>query len=434
MPADAGTPTPAGRPVRFSLVEDTAMGIRALLVDDNPFDRELACRALRGLPVPPGPVELACAGDWAEALPHLEAGGFDLMLLDYHLPRLTGLDILRELQGQAHPPVIMMTGQDDIATAVETLRAGAADYVPKTADWGPALCLAVERVRLERELAESRAQLAAHAAELEETVTARTAVVRAQAAEIEALYLKAEEAARVKAEILANVSHELRTPLNIILGYAELLGESLPPGGAPDAGDMLGKIHTQAERLHQLVESLLALNRLSAGSESVRVSRFTLAELIEELRGSAVTLNAERQLTVAWNVASEPCEVENDREKVRAIAYHLVSNAIKFTAVGQVEVEAATTPDGGIVLTVSDTGIGLPPEAKSVVFDDFRQLDGSSTRRYEGLGIGLGIVKRYTALLGGTVGLESTPGKGTTIVVRLPRARSTREAEAVRPG
>ena len=418
MPTDAATPTRDGR------VEDTAIGIRALLIDDNPFDRELACRALRGLPVPPGPVELASAGDWAEALPHLEAGGFDLMLLDYHLPGLMGLDILRELQGQAHPPVIMMTGQDDIATAVETLRAGAADYVPKTADWGPALCLAVERVleraRLERELAESRAQLAAHAAELEETVTARTAVVRAQATEIEALYLEAEEAARLKAEIVSNVSHELCTPLNIILGYAELLGESLPPDGAPDAVDMLEKIRTQAERLHQLVESLLALNRLNAGSESVRVSRFTLAELMEELRGSAVTLNAERQLTVAWNVASEPCEVENDREKVRAIAYHLVSNAIKFTAVGQVEVEAATTPDGGIVLTVSDTGIGLPPEAKSVVFDDFRQLDGSSTRRYEGLGIGLGIVKRYTALLGGTVGLESTPGKGTTIVVRLP--------------
>jgi len=231
---------------------------------------------------------------------------------------------------------------------------------------------------------------------------------------------EAERLDRVRQDFVANVSHELRTPLNIILGYAALLGETLPPGGAPDAGDMLGKVRTQAERLLQLVESLLALNRLNAGSESVRVSRFTLAELIEELRGSAVTLNAERQLTVAWNVASEPCEVDNDREKVRAIAYHLVSNAIKFTAVGQVEVEAATTPDGGIVLTVSDTGIGLSPEAKSVVFDDFRQLDGSSTRRYEGLGIGLGIVKRYTALLGGTVGLESTPGKGTTIVVRLP--------------
>ena len=121
MPADAATPTPDG--------QATAIGIRALLIDDNPFDRELACRALRGLPVPPGPVELVCAGDWAEALPHLEAGGFDLVLLDYHLPGLMGLDILRELQGQAHPPVIMMTGQDDIATAVEILRAEAADYV-----------------------------------------------------------------------------------------------------------------------------------------------------------------------------------------------------------------------------------------------------------------------------------------------------------------
>ena len=124
----------------------------------------------------------------------------------------------------------------------------------------------------------------------------------------------------------------------------------------------------------------------------------------------------------------EPCEVEHDREKVRAIAYHLLTNAIKFTPSGEIEVAATRTADGGIVLTVRDTGIGVPPEARAVIFDDFRQLDGSSTRRYEGMGLGLGIVRRYTALLQGALRLDSTPGEGTTIVVDLPGPRRARDA------
>ncbi len=144
--------------------------------------------------------------------------------------------------------------------------------------------------------------------------------------------------------------------------------------------------------------------------------------LVEELRADAETLNAGHGLALEWRVPPEPSEVRNDREKVRAIAYHLLSNAIKFTPEGRVEVALERTADGGLVLRVSDTGIGLPPEARAIVFDDFRQLDGSSTRRYEGLGLGLGIVKRYAALLGGAIRLESAPGCGTTVIVELPSA------------
>ena len=118
---------------------------------------------------------------------------------------------------------------------------------------------------------------------------------------------------------------------------------------------------------------------------------------------------------------------------MRAIAYHLLSNAIKFTPSGEIEVAATRTAEGGIVLTVRDTGIGVPPEARAVIFDDFRQLDGSSTRRYDGMGLGLGIVRRYTALLQGALRLESTPGQGTTIVVDLPEPRRARDGTA-RPG
>jgi len=397
------------------------MSLRILVVDDSIYDRELTARALRKLAPPYGPAETVGVADWREAERHIDAG-FDLVLLDFHLPAMNGLEVLHELHGRIHPPVIMMTGQNDVATAVETLRAGASDYVAKGDDWGPSLCLAVERViervRLERELTESRAQLRAYASALEEKVETRTAVVRAQAAEIESLYLKVEESARLKAEIVANVSHELRTPLNAIFGYTELLTEHL--SGEP--AEMLGSVRTQARRLHQLVESLLALGRLTTGSEGVTVTPFDVAELMEDLKLQAQVLNADRGLGLDWHSPVGSCVIVHDREKIRTIAYHLVNNAIKFTPLGRVEVALDATADGGVVLTVRDTGIGFPAEARAVIFDDFRQLDGSITRRYEGTGIGLGIVRRCTELLGGTIASESAPSRGTTIVVTLPRA------------
>ena len=196
---------------------------------------------------------------------------------------------------------------------------------------------------------------------------------------------------------------------------------------------MLAKVRGQADRLRELVDSLLALRNSDAGGEGVVPSSFTLADFMEELRAEAVRLSGDRGLTFNWKVPAEPCAVEHDREKVRAIAYHLISNAIKFTPSGQIEVAATRTAEGGIVLTVRDTGIGVPPEARAVIFDDFRQLDGSSTRRYDGMGLGLGIVRRYTALLQGALRLESTPGQGTTIVVDLPEPRRARDGTA-RPG
>jgi signal transduction histidine kinase len=397
------------------------MTLRILVVDDSIYDRELTERALRKLAAPYGPVDTLGVGDWREAERHVDEG-FDLMLLDFHLPATNGLEVLGKLRERVHPPVIMMTGQNDVAIAVETLRAGASDYVAKGDDWGPSLCLAVERViervSLERELAESRAQLRAYASTLEEKVETRTAVVRAQAAEIESLYLKVEEAARLKAEIVANVSHELRTPLNTIFGYTELLSEHV----AGEPACMLDAVRGQARRLHELVESLLALGRLKTGSEAVNVAPFDVAELMNDLKLQAQVLNADRGLTLDWHGPAGSSVIAHDREKIRTIAYHLVNNAIKFTPVGRVEV-ALETADGGVVLTVRDTGIGFPDEARAVIFEDFRQLDGSITRRYEGTGIGLGIVRRCAELLGGTIASDSVPARGTTIVVTLPRPR-----------
>jgi signal transduction histidine kinase len=405
------------------------MPIRVLLIDDSPVDTELARRGLRSLPDRYQPVEIVAASRLEDALPHLRGGTFDVILLDFNLPGQTGLEILRSLQKSSSPPVVMMTGQQDVAIAIETLRAGAYDYVPKAANWAPVLGTTIERVltrvALERELAESRRRLEVYATELQRKVETRTALVRSQAAEIERLYLQSQEAARLKAEIISNLSHEMRTPLNVMMGYMELLEETLQQQ-LPGALESLAKVQSQTGHLHRVIESLLALGRLAAGAEGVIRTQFSTGRIAADLQRDALALN-EKGLTVGWHV--EPVDVEHDREKVRMIAYHLLSNALKFTHVGRVDVTIARTPAAGIRLVVSDTGIGLPAEARALVFEDFRQLDGSNTRRFEGLGLGLGIVKRYTHLLGGTVEVDSPGGNGTRFVVVLPPLSAAESAQ-----
>jgi signal transduction histidine kinase len=413
------------------------MRAKILIVDDNHYDRELASVALRSLSPPFGPPECVGVADWLEARERLGSERFDLILLDYNLPMMSGLDILRELSEALAPPVVMLTGQDDVATAVDTLRAGARDYVPKAAGWGGTLGIVVERVlrrvQLEVELAEAQRRLGEHAAELERVVVDRTAVIRAQAKEIEQLFLKSEEAARLKQEIIANVSHELRTPLNVILGYLEVLRmeSSLVQ---PEAATMLDKVHVQGVALHKLIESLLTLVRLRSHREGLELSTFRLAEVLEDLRSELsvlrTTARASSNLVVNWQMPPTAARVRGDRGKVRTIAYHLLQNAIKFAPQGTVSIELAATSDGGIAITARDDGIGFPDDLRAVAFEDFRQGDGSSTRRFEGLGIGLGIVRRYVEILNGTIDIDSAPGAGTTVVVTLAPPTAFREAES----
>jgi DNA-binding NtrC family response regulator len=239
------------------------MGVSTLLVDDNRFDRELARWALARIGKPFGPLRVLEAQSWEEARPLFEEGRIDLVLLDFNLPGLCGLDVLEEVRGRSRSvPIVMLTGQDDVATAVATLRAGACDYVRKGEDWASELSRAVERVlervQLERQLADARERLAGYAAELERRVDRRTAVVRAQAAEIEALYRQAQETARANAAIVSNVSHELRTVLDAMLGHVEVLHDELAAGSERST---LAVVRSQVEQCRALIEALLDVDR-----------------------------------------------------------------------------------------------------------------------------------------------------------------------------
>jgi len=241
------------------------------------------------------------------------------------------------------------------------------------------------------------------------------------------------EANKLKGEFLANVSHELRTPLNSILGFAEVLKETLGDGAGPDERKRrryCDNIITGSRRLLELINELLDLAKIEAGRMEVRSETVSLPDMAEGLT-NLIRPQADRG-GVALVVQLEPGlpTLETDAGKLQQIVFNFLSNAVKFTPDGGVVTLAirrerlspsgAASGAGWVRIGVSDTGPGIDPADQARVFDKFVQLETGETRQHGGTGLGLTISRQLATLLGGTIDLQSEPGRGATFAVRLP--------------
>jgi signal transduction histidine kinase len=268
-----------------------------------------------------------------------------------------------------------------------------------------------------RVLADQLADAAEKAALIDELRRANAALVESNA-ELERQYVAVLEARRVKDEFLANVSHELRTPLAAVMGYVSLLMEDLSgPLTAAQRRDLTA-VQGASERLLDLIDNLLELTTLKRGGLDVDVEEFDPRAPLHDALGRVTN----RPPVVALRV-DEPTTVlraaRTDRKKTVKILVSLLTNAFKFTASGEVRASVEVR-DGWVRYEVHDTGIGIPSDAQQMVFDEFRQVDGSAARRYGGSGLGLALARRLARLLGGDIDLHSQVGVGSTFIVELP--------------
>jgi len=372
-----------------------------LIVDDNASDREAIVHALRS--------DRACRYHFYQASTGREAlelvreceGHIDLIILDWHLPDMSGIELVRGLRGNSQIPpfpIVLITSTGSSVIAQDALTVGVQDFFTKSMVRSDILPLvtrnAIERFRLIQRLVHSERD-------------AREARVRA------------EDANRAKSIFLTSMSHELRTPLTAVLGLAELL---LDDPGACDARQMLEMIQTNGQHLAELLNDILDLAKIEAGHSDIKLLPCEPLRIINELcsllRFRAADEGIELKLEFQGPL---PTKITTDAVRLRQILMNLISNAIKFTKGGSIDVIVSFeegTYSQLLRVDVVDTGIGIAPEDVQAIFQPFVQVAEKSSYR-SGVGLGLAISRSLARALGGDLSVQSELGRGSRFTLTL---------------
>ena len=338
----------------------------------------------------------------------------DLVLLDILMPEMEGFAVcteLRQLPEGLHVPVLIMTGLEDYQSITQAYDVGATDFIVKPIN----VLLLGHRVRYMLRASQAMRDLRDSQSKL---VQARDAAL---------------EGARLKSEFLATISHEIRTPMNGIIGMDELL---LDMDLTPDQRDCAETIKLSAAALLEIVNDILDFSKLDAGRVTLSREKFILSRVVDEQMTLYRHRAREKGILLSQDIASTvPTELWGDSARLARLLSVLLSNAVKFTEHGEVRlfIEPAPrligeNPASGssatrIRFSVMDTGIGIDIADAQRVFHPFVQADGSYRRKYGGSGLGLALAKQLVELMGGTIDLESQPGKGSRFWFDLPLTR-----------
>ena len=343
---------------------------------------------------------------------------FDVIISDVMMPGEDGIAFL----GRVHEswpdlPVIMMTGYAQMQMAVNAIKNGAFDFVCKPFDFAH-----MQKI-VERAVNYSKLQKMEknYRAELEETVARRTAQLKESMSELDFARAALQQASSDKNTFMSTISHEMRTPMHGVIGSLELLAEEPLPGRAPE---YLSMARQSADTMMELIDQLLTFTTAQKGSVAANSELVDLQTLLQTLIEEQQPLFARKKLALSLQTAADlPRQILSDRGKLSRLLEILLGNALKFTNEGAVTITAARinsdTEGEQLQCTVTDSGIGIPEGMLERIFEPFVQGDGSLSRRYEGVGLGLAIARQNALLLNGRLWAEHLPTGGSRFTVTL---------------
>lgn len=344
----------------------------------------------------------------------------DLILLDVIMPEWDGYETCTHIQQDPQTrqiPVLFLSGLNDTETKVRALEAGGVDYVSKPFQKEELLA----RVRTHVELSRLRSGL-------EKEVSRKTQEIRNLLQELKISYQKAQESSVIKSEFLHNISHEFRTPMNIILGSTEELMEDTELD--EDQTDMAQSVLNAGHQLMEILTNMLNFSQHFQSELQEEQSSFNVAELVQEI----ITSFKHRHDADALDLSMRLDEILQqqyffaNRNYLSEALYKLVDNAVKFTHEGgvciAVRVEEILEDALQLHFSIIDTGIGIDDEHRSRLFQPFTQVDGSSTRNYDGMGLGLALAKTYVERMQGEIGMDPNPDGGSIFWFKMPLNRA----------
>ncbi|WP_414514383.1 ATP-binding protein [Nostoc sp. PCC 9305] len=393
--------------------------LKILVVDDDEVDRLAICSALTTAGVQ---MQLSEVGNGNDAFSVLSITAYDCVFLDYSLPDRDALTLIQQLRSsEIKVPLVVLTGQGDEQITLQLLKAGATDYLSKSRISPETLSQVLRNViRIYR--AEMQVDLAnQQLRETHEQLICQNQELERQQQQIQMQNFKLLEASRLKSLFLATISHELRTPMNAIIGFSQILLRPKFGQLTHQQADMVERILNNGKHLLMLLNEVLDFSKLEGGGLDLKAERFDISKVINLVVSEMRSLADAKNLSLLVQTDLQNPLVFNDPVRVKQILINLLSNAIKFTESGEIWVAVKELPANRVVIIVQDTGIGIAPRDFKHIFEAFRQVDQTITRKYPGTGLGLAIIDSLVRMMGGKIFLESKLGMGSMFKIELPR-------------